>query len=54
MWHGGRAILSRSAGFHAVRRMRRSVGFDFIVSITYAEQKHEAGRHSDESLCAGG
>jgi hypothetical protein len=36
MWHGGRAIRWRSAGFHALRRMRRSVGSSLILRMTSA------------------
>ena len=34
-WQGGRAIWSRSTGFHATISIRRSFGLVLIVSITF-------------------
>ena len=38
MWHGGRAISFRSAGFHADMMMRRSFGFVLSLCTTYNQR----------------
>src|SRR3989338_8520267 len=35
-WHGGKAILSNSPGFHAVTIILLLVGFVFIISMAFA------------------
>ena len=47
MWQGGRAIASRSDGFHAEQIIRRSVGF----SLIWADGSDDTGM--DEGTLAG-